>query len=309
MPHRIPFAHRPVRAAVTAGLLSVLLAGCAAQTAEVNNFGIETGDISGARSIDPAYAVPVEDSAQTRASDGPMAKYIERAAEVAIEDKQIYGAVVHLSKLYEDDPRNQSVAYDYARHLRYVGALDEAERVLADARALHGEQALLRLETAKLRVAAGRADEALSLLEPLLADQPDDPSILQTKGVALDRMGRHEEAREVYRHAMESGRPTAALLNNAAMSHLLSGAPAEAETLLRQAAAAPGATAQVQQNLALALTLQGKLDEARRVAEAAAPKAVVEPSLEYYQTIAAVSHAWSVAGGGRSEPVSAPAAE
>lgn len=292
MSHRIRLGSRAFAAALALSALS----GCMATSSGDGTQSIETASIrSDGRTIDPSYTMPVEDIELSGAD--PMSEFTRQAANVAIADKKVYGAVVHLSKLYDADPRDKMIAYDYARHLRYIGALSEAERVLNDSRALHGEVPLLQLEMAKLQIARGRPEQALALLRPLREARPEDPSILQAEGVALDRAGRHPEAQEAYSAAMKSGRPSAALLNNAAMSHLLSGDPARAEELLREAQSAPGATSQIQQNLALTLTLQGRADEARMVAGEATPASVAEPALEYYQTIAAVSHAWSLAGG------------
>lgn len=281
--------------------LMVALAGCGAGGVLSSGGGsgslIETGDIApGARTIDPSYTVAAESRSAPPTSE--EADFLQRAAELAMSEGQHYGAIAHLSRLSAKRPDDKRVAYDLARHLRYVGALSDAERVLNDARARHPDDALLQLELAKVKVAGGFADESLMLLSELRAEHSEDPAVLQAIGVAHDRLGRHSEAQAAYASAMRFGRPSAALLNNDGLSRLLSGDLAGAIDSLRRASTAPGANAQVRQNLALALVLNGDEAEAERVAEGSLPRAMAEATLASYRRIAVSQDAWSVAQGG-----------
>jgi Flp pilus assembly protein TadD len=258
---------------------------------------IETATVQGARkSIDAAYTVAAEDRAAVKGD--AMSDFHRRAAEIAISEKKVYGAAAHLTSLYAENPRDKKIAFELARHLRYVGSLIEAESVLNDALAIHGPDPALKLEQAKLFLAGGRAAEALPILAALQADHPDDPGILQASGLAHDRLDRHEEAQRIYAQAMALGRPSAALLNNAGLSHLITGDLDKAITLFRQGAAAPGATSQTRMNLAMALALKGETAEAERIAAGAAPEAIAQGAVEYYSSIVKPADAWSVASGG-----------
>lgn len=272
-----------------------LVAGCASSGGGER---ITTGEIPGSRSIDPAYAVAAEDRvSQARPQDDAAynaAAFAQRAAEIAMKEGQHHGAAAHLSRLAEARPDDKAVAYNLARHLRYIGALSQAEQALNDVRAIHPRDQLLRLELAKVKIAGGFPAEAVDLLEPLRDELPDDPAVLQALGVAYDRQERHREAQALYAAAMRGGRPSAALLNNDGLSRMMSGDLTGAIDRLRRASTAPGATAQVRKNLALALTLNGEDAEARRVAEAAGPD-TAEPALAYFGSIAGSQDAWSVA--------------
>ncbi|MEL6979793.1 MAG: tetratricopeptide repeat protein, partial [Pseudomonadota bacterium] len=255
---------------------------------------IETGDTApGARTIDPSYAVAPETRRAPPSSE--EATLLQRAAELAMAEGQHYGAVAHLSRLSKQRPDDKRVAYDLARHLRYIGALSDAERVLNDARARHPEDPLLQLELAKAKIAGGFAEEALILLSALRTRISDDPAILQAVGVANDRLGRHAAAQEAYADAIALGRPSAPLLNNDGLSRLLSGDIDGAVRSLRRASTAPGASAQVRQNLALALVLRGDDEEARRVAKGSLPEDLAKQMLEKYRSIAVAQDAWSLA--------------
>ncbi|MBX2856980.1 MAG: tetratricopeptide repeat protein [Rhodobacteraceae bacterium] len=266
----------PTRRTTTA-LACVLLAasGC-----------VSAPDMHGANlataSIDPAY----DPTPQTgKAANDPMLDYVRSAAEVAKQDGKLLGAAAHLSRLYDETPADRDVIFDLARHMRYIGALTEAEQVLNEGLAIHPSDSLLRLERAKVFIASGRAEQASEILETLLTELPQDPSILQALGVARDRLGEHAIAKEAYQQAMALGRPSAALLSNAAMSHLLSGDLQEAETLLRQAIVAPGATPQVRQNLALVLSLRGEIQAATQLSAETLPRPLASSSVSAYAKI------------------------
>lgn len=240
-------------------------------------------------SIDPTYDAAAVDGP----SDPEAAKYARRAAEIAMEADDAYAAAVHLSRLYEEEPNDPAVAYELARHMRYIGALTEAEQVLTEAIARAPNDPLLRLELAKTHIAAGRPERGLEVLDALKEERPSDPSILQTIGLAHDRAGDHDAAQAAYAQAMRLGSPSAALLSNAGLSHLLSGDLEQAIALLERAVATPGATSQVRQNLALALTLAGRTDEARRVSRAALPPEISASAMESFEGLADAGHAWT----------------
>lgn len=274
------------------GVALIALSACGATTGAAQKGSVSEQVATARATIDPSYTLaPENDPAARRDAKSPVADYVRTAADVAMAEGNVFGAAVHLSKLYDETPRDRQVIYDLVRHMRYIGALTEAEQVLNDGLAIFPNDALLQLEKAKVFVAAGRADEAITLLEALRTTHPNDPAILQALGVALDRRGAHAQAQEVYAEAMALGRPSAALLSNAGMSYLMGGDPDQAETLLRDAAVAPGATVQVRQNLALVLALKGEMAEARRIATEAMPPDVAEEALEAYAAIAGVQSA------------------
>lgn len=286
---------RRLRLLAAAAAAPLLLGGCAGGGV-FSDAGslIETADVPAqSRSIDPSYAVAA--TAGPREADPENLEVVRAAADAAIKNDAHFGAIAHLSKLAEHDPSDLDIAYQLSRRLRYVGALSDSERVLNDARAIHPDDPLLRLELAKTKIAGGFAQEALLLLKPLAEEEDEDPSVLQALGVAYDRTGQHQEAQAAYAEAMKHGRPSAALLNNDGLSRLISGDVEGAVARLREASTAPGANAQVRQNLALALVLKGDEAEARRVAGAAVPKDIAEKALAYFTAIPAAQDAWGAA--------------
>ena len=288
---------RQRRRAIAALLLAATaLSGCVTTDGGEGSLS-QASATNSALTIDPTYTLaPEATSGPVATIDKPDVRFIRTAATIAMESGQIEGAVVHLSRLYDETPRDRRVIYDYARHLRYVDALAEAQQVLNDGLALFPDDALLQLERAKTFIALGRGTEAVAAAEALRVSHPNDPAVLQTLGVALDRQGRHDEAMQAYKAAMAIGRPSASLLNNAAMSRLMDGDLDEAEDLLQRAQSAPGAGPQVRQNLALVLSLKGDEVAARRVAAQAVPERIADEAVSAYADIARSEHPWQRLG-------------
>ncbi|MEO1330747.1 MAG: tetratricopeptide repeat protein [Pseudomonadota bacterium] len=299
----LPIDRRLARA--VALIACCALAGC--DEGGMSAFGSQTRPqttTAATSTIDPAYTVAPEErapavtGAATSKSDPDYDVFTERAAALAMREGKTEAALGHLSRLYDVRPQDKQVAYDYARHLRYLGAISRAEQVLNDALAVHPGDKLLRLEHGKLLLGAGRPSEAIAVLATLNQQLPDDPAVLQALAVAHDRRLEHAKAQALYARAMQSGRPSAALLNNAGLSHLLSGDLPKAVELLRRASTAPGANAQVRQNLALALTLSGQSEEARKFASEGAPPKVAREAIGVFKGIKSLDHPWSRVAGG-----------
>lgn len=288
---------RRLRLAVAMAPLMLAVAGCAnsQQGGLGGDAALATGSIA---TIDPSYAIAPEEQTAAKglgAEEQALGAYAREAANLAMKEGKTFGALVHLSKVYDSNPRDRKVIYDYARHLRYVGLTTDAMKILNDGLHLYPNDQLLRLERAKALIAAGVAQDALPEIETLLSERPKDPAILQSYGIALDRLGRHGDAQQAYRTAMSAGRPSANLLNNAGLSHLISGDLDTAEKLLRDAVIAHGAGVQVRQNLAMTLAIKGDMKGARAYAQQALPKATAKELLAYYESIVRQQDAWSVA--------------
>jgi len=79
-----------------------------------------------------------------------------------------------------------------------------------------------------------RLPEALALIEKALKLQPDNPSVLDSRGWALFKLGRLAEAERDLRRALES-LPSAVVLDHLGDVLAAQGRPAEAEAAWRQA--------------------------------------------------------------------------
>ena len=113
--------------------------------------------------------------------DGQLAR-AEKEAAAAPSDPRAWCRVAQLQR--------------YRRHW------EEAERLYAHARTLPGAPAELDLDLGRMRLEAGRAEEALVPLAQYTAAHPQDPEGWAARGDALASMGRAPEAAAAYGEAL-----------------------------------------------------------------------------------------------------------
>ena len=133
-------------------------------------------------------------------------------------------------------------------------------------------------------VALNRPQEGLPNLETALA-MSNDPRAYNSIGVALDMLGRHDDAQFYYRQGVELAPGDTDLTANLALSLALSNQFDEAIALMRGAAARPDATARHRQNLALILALADRTDEAIGVARQDLDEEAVDRNIAFYEYV------------------------
>ena len=154
-------------------------------------------------------------------------------------------------------------------------------------------------------VALNRPQEGLPNLETALA-MSNDPRAYNSIGVALDMLGRHDDAQFYYRQGVELAPGDTDLTANLALSLALSNQFDEAIALMRGAAARPDATARHRQNLALILALANRTDEAIGVARQDLDEEAVDRNIAFYEYVRSLPDSGARAmaiGSGGSEPL------
>lgn len=199
-----------------------------------------------------------------------------------------------LSKKWTADQGNVALGLDYAANLEKIGQKDEQFGVLKVLAAAHPDDAALQAKIGKQLLAAGRAGEAVEMLERSSKTSGTDWKTLSALGSAYDQQGSHSLARDSYKAALTQNPNELSVENNMAMSFVLEGKLAEAEKILRQAVTQPGVSAQprIRQNLALVVGLQGHFDEARKIASEDLPPDQVEANLAYLQQMLEQPNTW-----------------
>ena len=194
---------------------------------------------------------------------------------------------------YDLDPADANAAVRFSKSLRAVQNDAEALRVMQQISARSQDDASVQLELGKALIANDRAYEAIRPIQTAIRNGlHEDWSAHAAHGVALDKTGRHEEARVQYDRALGISPDNARVLNNKGLSYALSGQPRMAETTLRTAAALPGGTSRVRQNLALVLGLAGKTGEAEMLARADLPPQVASGNVAYFQALVGQPAYW-----------------
>ena len=206
-----------------------------------------------------------------------------------------YQATVELAKAWQADPGNVNKGVAYANALESLGQTDKQMEVYGQLLASNPNNAKLSSLYGKKLLAAGRAADAVPVLERAAAAPGADWRVHSALGSAYDQQGLYPKAREQYNLALSADPDNLTVLNNLGMSYALEGDLKQAETVLRRADAMPRAKSQprIRQNLALVVGLQGRFDEARQIASADLPKEQVDANMEYLQKMLAQQNTWA----------------
>ncbi len=224
--------------------------------------------------------------------DHAVAQAVEpslRAAAAAAEANHDYkGATQHLNTLYQRRSDDKGIGVALARNLRY-GSQPQTAADIMQGQLSHfpGDPELL-IELGKDYLAADRA-LALKTLEQAKAVAPERWEVHATMAVALDTLGRSDEAFVAYGRALELSPDNPMVLNNLGLSQALAGRLNEALATLARAADLPTATAQIRQNLALLLALKGDFVQAEKLTRNDLPPALARSNIEVMRAIAAAA--------------------
>jgi Flp pilus assembly protein TadD len=205
-----------------------------------------------------------------------------------------FKTTTELSKRWLADQTNVPLGLDYADNLGKIGQTDEQMGVLKILASAHPENAGLQSKIGKQLLIAGRAGEAIEMLERAAAQPNVEWKTLSALGSAYDQQGNHEMARTNYQKALAVQPGELSIENNLAMSYALEGKLPQAEKILRGAVAQPGIDKQprIRQNLALVVGLQGRFDEAKAIAGQDLPPDQVEANQAYLQQMLAQPNTW-----------------
>jgi Flp pilus assembly protein TadD len=233
--------------------------------------------------------------------DGPRAEEaslapIDRNARAAVERTDILNQMTFWAREYAERPQDLEAAQKFADALRRGGRATRAAQVAQESLRVHRQDPVLLRTLGLAQIAAGQPNEALRPLAMLAVADAADWRARSALGVALDQLGRGEEARAAYREALDIKPDEPGVLTNLGVSLLGLGDAAEAELVLRQASVLPDAPPEARQNLAIALGLQGKFEEAEQVLRVDLPPAVVSANLAYLRSLRSDPRSWDALG-------------
>jgi Flp pilus assembly protein TadD len=180
-------------------------------------------------------------------------------------------AVEVYGERYRANPRDANAALAYGEALRTTGQRAQACAVLEQATIAHSGNRMLLGAYGRALADNGNSQAAFDVLSR--AHNPDNPDwrILSVQGTALDKLGRHEEARRYYASALRIVPDEPSVLSNLGLSYMLTKELPKSEETLRRAYANGRADGRVRQNLALVVGLQGRFAEAESIVKADMP--------------------------------------
>lgn len=195
--------------------------------------------------------IPLYDSLNGMQSE--TQQHMLASADEAMQAGHYEDAAVMYEKLYMSHGNDDDIALRFAQALRKTGRQNRAVMVLSpyiygkekktkdrnrNAGNFGGSPAMMA-EYAACQVELGHYDTALSVTEKILNDDSAfawHPFAQNIRGIALDSTGRHGNAEEAYRMALDSwGENPTPVMNNLALSLAYQGHFDEALSTLRQA--------------------------------------------------------------------------
>ena len=198
-----------------------------------------------------------------------------------------------LGRAYTKNPKDVNVAMRYAQALQMSGRNDQSLAVMRKLAIDYPNERQVLAGYGKALAAAGELEAALDAVRRAQTPEYPDWKLVSAEAAILDQLGQQDEARRLYRRAldMKPGEPT--ILSNLGMSHVLSGDLKSAETYMRQAAQAPGADSRVRQNLALVIGLQGRFQEAEEMATRELSPDQASANVAYLRSMLAQQNTWN----------------
>lgn len=184
-----------------------------------------------------------------------VAQAAEQSGDYALADSMYAEAAAQ-------DPTSASAQLQYANALLREGKVAEARELLTRRMTSVSDRRELEAGLAAMDVLTGDAASALTAYNELLAARPGDLSWTVDKAVALDLLGRHEEAQPLYRRALRALPNDPVVTTDLALSLALSGKTAAARALVTPLRDAANLSPRVQNNIDVVLAASGRAGEA-----------------------------------------------
>lgn len=232
--------------------------------------------------------------AQRSETTGSVDPSASNSAIAVNPNSDLAEATRYWQEKFESDPSNRAAGINLARHMRASGRAAEAVGPMRQLSIAYPEDAGVMRELGKTLAASGSLDDALRVLDQVIATNNADWQLHSVRGTVLDQLGRVDEAQTAYQSALVIAPGEPDVLSNLGLSYALGGDLTRAEQALRQALEHPRATAKVRENLALVLGLQGRFEEAEQIAAAGQmPSAEVASNTTYLRNMMSQPDRWS----------------
>ncbi|HEX8710161.1 MAG TPA: tetratricopeptide repeat protein [Pyrinomonadaceae bacterium] len=163
----------------------------------------------------------------------------------------------------KDDGKLQHLSEKDVANFQSTGMMRvDDSRSPAEAKPSAGGSAREHLAQGRAMLSLGRVNEAIAELSLASSLDPNLAEAGNLLGLAYDRKGMHERAREAYGHALRAGPEDAQTLNNLGFSLYQNGNYRAAVDKLKRAARLAPTDQRIMNNLALAQCRLGKYDDA-----------------------------------------------
>jgi Flp pilus assembly protein TadD len=188
--------------------------------------------------------------------------------------------------LYEKHPKDRGIALKFSRAMRLSGEPRQAADFIENFADKFGKGGDTALELGRCYLATDQINLALRNLEEAKSKAPDNWEVHSLSGVALDYLGRYDEALKSYEQALKVSPENPTVLNNLALSQAVRGDLPAAIATLEKANDQPRANPQIRQNLALMMAIKGDAIAAERFSRKDLSPEMVRHNLRYFRALA-----------------------
>ncbi len=228
--------------------------------------------------------------------DGMSTGSIARSGGKSIETmstSELRGASASLGKAYAANPSDKATAIRFATVLQMDGNAEQSLAVMRKLAILHPKDRDVLAAYGKALAANGQFEPALDAVRRAQTPEYPDWRLMSAEAAVLDQLGQQDEARQLYRKALDLKPNEPSILSNLGMSYVLGSDLRTAETYLREAARQPNADSRVRQNLALVVGLQGRFDEAQQIAQQELSSDQAQANVAYLRSMLSQQNAWN----------------
>ena len=205
---------------------------------------------------------------------------------------ELHSATVALGQSYARNPNDKRIATNFAAALQMDGDADQSLAVMRKLAIAYPKDRDVLAAYGKALAANGQFEAALDAVRRAQTPEYPDWRLVSAEAAILDQIGQKDDARQLYRKALELKPNEPSVLSNLGMSYVLEGDLRTAETYMRSAAQQPGADSRVRQNLALVVGLQGRFDEAEKIASQELSPEQAQANVAYLRQMLAQQNAW-----------------
>ncbi|WP_184877746.1 tetratricopeptide repeat protein [Mesorhizobium sangaii] len=206
---------------------------------------------------------------------------------------ELHTATGALGQSYARNPTDKRIATNYAAALQMDGDADQSLAVMRKLAIAMPKDRDVLASYGKALAANGQFEAALDAVRRAQTPEYPDWRLVSAEAAILDQIGQKDDARQLYRKALELKPNEPSVLSNLGMSYVLEGDLRTAETYMRSAAQQPNADSRVRQNLALVVGLQGRFDEAEKIASQELSPEQAQANVAYLRQMLAQQNVWS----------------
>lgn len=202
-------------------------------------------------------------------------------------------ASTSLGHAYARNPGDMTNALRYATALQSEGKADQALAVIRRLAIKYPKDRNVLSAYGKALASTGQFEPALDAIQRAQRPEYPDWKLFSAEAAIRDQLGDKEQARTLYRKALDLKPNEPSVLSNLGMSYVLEGDLKTAETYLSNAIQQPGADSRVRQNFALVVGLQGRFEEAEKIAGHELSPEQAQANIAYLRSMMSQQNAWN----------------